>query len=101
MLGSWVLLVDFFTRHVSTQFRHVTEVSLADYAPSARLFRHFDGRRNIYTHYMLLGIPVGRPFYALMAMTLHAFVTGAVYVVRAARHLRAADLGWGRMSTAS
>jgi hypothetical protein len=36
---------------------------------------------------------VGRPFYALVTMALHAFVTGSVYAVRAAYHLHAADLG--------
>jgi hypothetical protein len=75
------------------QFRQVMGVSLADSAPFDRLFRRFDGRRNIYTYYMLLGVLVGRPFYALAIMALHAFVTGTVYAVRAAHHLHAADLG--------
>jgi hypothetical protein len=57
------------------------------------MFRRFDGRRNIYTYYMLLSVLLGRPLYALVAMVLHAFLTGAVYAVRAARHLHAADLG--------
>jgi phosphatidylglycerophosphate synthase len=93
VLGFWMLLFDTFTRHASMQFRQVMGVSLADYAPFDRLFRRFDGRRNIYTYYMLLGILVGRPFYALATMALHASVTGAVYAVRAACHLHAADLG--------
>ena len=95
-LGFWALLFDSFARHVSMQFRQVMGVSLADYAPFDRLFRRFDGRRNIYTYYILLAIFLDRPFYALVAMALHATVTGAVYVVRAARHLRAADLGWSQ-----
>jgi len=94
-IGFLVLLFDSFARHVSMQFRQVMGVSLADYAPFDRLFRRFDGRRNVYTYYMLLSILLGRPFYALAAMALHAAVTGAVYVVRAARHLHAADLGSG------
>jgi len=92
-LGFLALLFDSFARHVSMQFRQVMGVSLADYAPFDRLFRRFDGRRNIYTYYILLSILVGHPLYALVAMALHAFVTGAVYAVRAARHLHAADLG--------
>ena len=92
-LGFCALLFDSFARHVSMQFRQVMGVSLADYAPFDRLFRRFDGRRNIYTYYILLGVLLGRPFYALAAMALHAVVTGIVYVVRAARHLHAADLG--------
>ena len=101
VLGFWMLLFDSFARHVSMQFRQVMGVSLADYAPFDRLFRRFDGRRNIYSYYMLLGILVGRPFYALAAMALHAFVTGAVYAVRAASHLHAADLGLGQELTST
>jgi len=95
-LGFWALLFDSFARHVSMQFRQVTGVSLADYAPFDRRFRRFDGRRNIYTYYVLLAILVGRPLYALVAMAVHAFVTGAVYALRAAQHLRNADLGRGQ-----
>lgn len=95
-LGFLALLFDSFARHVSMQFRQVMGVSLADYTPFDRLFRRFDGRRNIYTYYMLLSILLRRPFYALAAMALHAVVTGTVYVVRAARHLHAADMGWSQ-----
>ncbi len=92
-LGFAALLFDSFARHVSMQFRQVMGVSLADYAPFDRLFRRFDGRRNIYTIYILSGALFGAPFYALAAIALHAFVTGAVYVARAAKHLRDADRG--------
>ena len=96
LLGFWALLFDTFARHVSMQFRQVMGVSLADYAPFDRTFRRFDGRRNIYTYYMLLSVLLGHPLYALVTMALHAFLTGAVYAVRAARHLHAADLGRDR-----
>jgi CDP-L-myo-inositol myo-inositolphosphotransferase len=93
LLGFCTVLFDSFARHVSMQFRQVMGSSLADQAPFDRMFRRFDGRRNIYTYYMLLSVLLGRPLYALVAMVLHAFLTGAVYAVRAARHLHAADLG--------
>jgi len=92
-LGFVALLFDSFARHVSMQFSQVMGVSLADYAPFDRLFRRFDGRRNIYTIYILLGALFSVPFYALAAIALHAFITGAVYVVRAAKHLHDADRG--------
>jgi hypothetical protein len=76
------------------QFQQVTGVSLSDYAPFDRLFRKFDGRRNVYTLYILLSILVGMPIYALMAMAAHAALTGIVYAYRAARHLHAADQGF-------
>lgn len=92
-VGSLMLLWDTFARHVSMQFRQVMRVSLADYASFDRAFRRFDGRRNIYTVYMLLGVITRQPYYSLCAMAVHAFLTGMVYLVRAAKHLRGADLG--------
>lgn len=93
VIGFVMLLCDSFARHVSMQFRKVMGVALADYAPFDRKFRRFDGRRNIYSLYMLLGVVAGRPFYALVAMALHAAITGLVYVLRAGLHLRRADRG--------
>jgi phosphatidylglycerophosphate synthase len=95
-VGFLMLLSDTAARHVSMQFRQTMGVSLADYAPFDRTFRRFDGRRNIYTVYMLLGALTGRPSYALCAMALHALVTSMVYFLRAAKHLRSADVGTAR-----
>jgi CDP-L-myo-inositol myo-inositolphosphotransferase len=92
-LGLAALLFDSLARHISMQFRQVMGVALADYAPFDRLFRRFDGRRNIYTIYILLGVVFGVPLYALAAIVGHAIVTSAVYAWRAAKHLHAADRG--------
>jgi len=92
-VGFTMLLCDSFARHVSMQFRQVVGLSLADYAPFDRRFRRFDGRRNIYSIYMLLGVVIGHPFCGLVAMALHAAITGLVYVVRAGLHLQRADRG--------
>jgi len=91
--GFLMLLCDSFARHVSMQFRQVMGVALADYAPFDRRFRRFDGRRNIYSIYMLLGVIIGRPFYALVAMAFHAAITSLVYAIRAGLHLSRADRG--------
>ena len=93
VVGFIMLLFDSFARHVSMQFRQVMGIALADYAPFDRRFRRFDGRRNIFAIYMLLGVLVGHPFYALVAMALHAVITGIVYALRAGLHLRRADRG--------
>jgi choline kinase/phosphatidylglycerophosphate synthase len=91
ILGLLILLLDSFNRHCSMQFKQVMGVSLADYARFDRLFRRFDGRRNIYTLYMLAGAIFGFPLFALMVMAAHAFLTAVVYASRAIKHLRAAD----------
>ena len=93
-LGFAAILFDSFARHVSMQFKQVMRISLADYAPFDRRFRRFDGRRNIYTIYILLGALLGLPHYALVAIGLHAFITGVVYFLRAANHLHNADRGF-------
>jgi len=94
-VGLVALLLDSFARHVSMQFRQVMGVALADYSPFDRRFRRFDGRRNIYSIYILLGALFGAPFHAVVAIAVHAGITGAVYVARAIKHLREADLGKG------
>ncbi|MFQ5340463.1 MAG: CDP-alcohol phosphatidyltransferase family protein [Anaerolineae bacterium] len=96
LLGVVMLLFDTFARHVSMQFKQVMGVSLADSAPVDRLFRRFDGRRNIYSLHMLVTILLGIPLVASFTMPLHAAVTAVVYVTRAGWHLRRADRGVGR-----
>jgi hypothetical protein len=93
VVGFVMLLCDSFARHVSMQFRQVMGIALADYAPFDRNFRRFDGRRNIYSLYMLLGVAMGQPFLALALMALHAAITGLVYTLRTGFHLRRADRG--------
>jgi phosphatidylglycerophosphate synthase len=93
VVGFLMLLCDSFARHVSMQFRQVMGISLADSAPFDRAFRRFDGRRNTYSLHMLLGVIVGHPFWAVCSMAVHAFLTGTVYFLRAAMHLRNADRG--------
>ena len=91
VLGTVMLLCDSFSRHISMQFKQVTGVSLADYAPFDRAFRRFDGRRNTYSLHLLLTIVLGTPLVASFTMALHAAITAVVYAVRAAHHLRHAD----------
>jgi len=98
-LGFAAVSFDSFARHVSMQFRQVMGVSLADYASFDRRFRRFDGRRNIYPIYILLGVLFGVPLYALIAIACHALITGAVYAWRAAKHLHATDMGAARGGT--
>ncbi|MFQ6102223.1 MAG: CDP-alcohol phosphatidyltransferase family protein [Anaerolineae bacterium] len=94
-LGTVMLLCDSFARHVSMQFKQVTGISMADYAPFDQAFRRFDGRRNTYSLHLLLSILLGMPLVASFTMALHAAITAAVYTIQAALHLRRADQGHG------
>ncbi len=88
-----IIIFDTFNRHCSMQFRAIMRVPLADYGPFDRAFRRFDGRRNIYTVYILVGILIGQPIYSLWAMMIHAIITGLVYFLRSAKHMHATDMG--------
>jgi choline kinase/phosphatidylglycerophosphate synthase len=88
-----IIIFDTFNRHCSMQFRAAMRVPLADYGPFDRAFRRFDGRRNIYTVYILVGILIGQPIYSLFAMLIHAIITSLVYFLRSAKHMHAADMG--------
>jgi len=91
-----MLLFDTFSRHCSMQFRMTMKTPLADYSAFDRAFRRFDGRRNIYTIYILVGVLTGLPLYSLGVMALHAILTGVVYFVRSVKHMRSADMGFNR-----
>jgi len=88
-----MILFDAFSRHCSMQFRMTMGVPLADYSLFDRMFRKFDGRRNVYTFYILVGVLAGVPLYSLIAMSIHAVLTGIVYFVRAAGHMHKFDKG--------
>ena len=97
---AWVLAVslaalvaDGFARHVTLTFRQQTGVSLSDYTRFDRLFRRIDGRRNVYTVYMIACVVAGIPWLAVILMLAHASLTAAVYAVSASLSLRALDCG--------
>jgi phosphatidylglycerophosphate synthase len=95
-LGAVMALLDSFSRHCSMQFKLVTGVSLADYAPFDRWFRRLDGRRNIYSVHILVAVLASWPVMAAWTMVAHAVLTAGVYSWRAAKHLRRMDLGHAR-----
>jgi len=88
-----MILFDTFSRHCSMQFRMTMGIPLADYSRFDRSFRKFDGRRNIYTFYIFIGVLAGVPLFSLIAMCLHAVLTGLVYFVRATTHMHKFDKG--------
>ena len=77
-------------------FRQQTGVSLSDDIKFDRLFRRMDGRRNVYTVYVIACAVVGVPWLAVILMLAHASLTAAVYAVSAGLSLRALDRGTTR-----
>ncbi len=87
-----IVLFNGFATHCYMQFKEVMGISLSDCAPFDRKFRRFDGRKNIYIYYILLGVILGAPLYSLFAILIHATVTAVVYALRACKHLKESDV---------
>lgn len=87
-----IVLFNGFATHCYMQFKEVMGISLSDCAPFDRKFRRFDGRKNIYIYYILLGVILGVPLYSLFAILIHGAVTAVVYALRACKHLKESDV---------
>ena len=92
-VGLAAIVCDGLARHIYLTFRQVTGVPLADYTPFDRTFRKLDGRRNVYTVYMIVFALVGLPWIAVVLILAHAALTATVYAVSSGMSLRALDEG--------
>jgi len=91
LLASLAITFVAFYRFCYDQFGRVTGVSLDVYGRFDRTFRRIAGRRNIYNVYILVGVLLGIPLYALIAITIHSAITATVYAYRASKHLHNLD----------
>ncbi|MCF2144750.1 MAG: CDP-alcohol phosphatidyltransferase family protein [Candidatus Heimdallarchaeota archaeon] len=87
------LVLDSFNRHVSMQYHLVMGLSLADSSRFDRLFRRFDGRRNIYTLHILVLFILQAKYFLTVTFFAHALLTALVYSSSAIYHMRKADRG--------
>jgi len=87
------LILDSFNRHVSMQYHLVMGLSLADSSGFDRLFRRFDGRRNIYTIHILVLFIIKAKYLLTVTFFAHALLTALVYSISAIYHMRKADRG--------
>jgi phosphatidylglycerophosphate synthase len=87
-----VLLFDGFSGHCQRAFGKAFKIELVDYGIIERAFRKFDGRKNSYIIFILIGVLLDLPFHSLAVMTFWSFVSAGFYCVRAMRHLHELDL---------
>lgn len=80
-----------FYRMVYDLFSRTMKVSLDNYGSFERKFRRIAGRRNLYNIHFLIAILLGLPLVCLFTIMIHAAFTGAIYTLRAGKHLRLAD----------
>lgn len=83
-----LLVVNGYLKHVYLQFQLATGKSLKTFSALGRLFSRVDGRRNTYVLYFTVSPALGAPNLGILLSLIHAAVTGLVYTVQSARHLR-------------
>jgi len=92
LLSTFILMFDSFSHYCGQAFgKGLKQRPLADYGRIEQLFRKFDGRKNSYIIFILIGVLLNVPFYSLLAITLWSFISAGFYCLRAMKHLHMLD----------
>lgn len=88
MLCMFILLFDGFSHYSQQVFEDAKRgLPLVDYGKLERVFRKFDGRKNSYIIFIIIGVILNVTFYSLIAITFWSFVSAGFYCLRAMKHL--------------
>ena len=88
LLPAFILLFDGFAHYCGQAFGKATkDRPLADYGRIEQLFRKFDGRKNSYIVFILIGVLLNAPFWSLVAIFVWSLVSAIFYSSRTAKHL--------------
>ena len=92
MLATFIVLFDSFAYYCEQAFGTAfKDHTLPDYRKPERIFRKFDGRKNSYIIFILIGVLLNAPFYSLAVITFWSCISALFYCVRTMKHLRAVD----------
>ncbi|TFB07941.1 hypothetical protein E3V08_06255 [Candidatus Atribacteria bacterium MT.SAG.1] len=92
LLSSFTVLFDGFSHYCEQAFGEVIkDRPLADYGRIERLFRKFDGRKNSYIIFILIGVLLNAPFWSLVAISVWSLVSAIFYSSRTVKHLHYMD----------
>lgn len=92
ILCSLIPLFDGFSHYCGQAFgKVIVNRPLADYGQIEQLFRKFDGRKNSYIVFILIGVLLKIPYVSLVAITVWSFTSAMFYCLRAVKHLRSVD----------
>ena len=92
LLSTFVILFDSLFYHCEQTFEKVIkERPLTDYGRAEQLFRKFDGRKNSYIIFILIGVLLNAPFWALVAVSIWSLVSAIFYCSRTILHLYRTD----------
>ena len=99
LLCVFILLFDGFFYYCEIAFgKAIKGRPLADYGRIEQLFRKFDGRKNSYILFILIGIVFNVPFYSLVAIAVWSFISAVFYCSRTIKHIYALDKRKVRLS---
>ena len=92
LLSTFILLFDGFSHHCGRIFgTAIKGRPLQDYGRIERLFRKFDGRKNSYIIFILIGVLLNVPFWSLVAVFVWSLVSAIFYSSRTLKHLHYMD----------
>lgn len=99
LLCVFILLFDSFFYYCEIAFGEaIKDRPLVDYGRIEQLFRKFDGRKNSYILFILIGIVFNVPFYSLAAIAVWSFISAVFYCSRTIKHIYALDKRKVRLS---
>ena len=92
LLSTFILLFDGFSHYCGQAFgKAYKSRPLSDYGKLERTFRKFDGRKNSYIIFIIIGVVLKAPFYSLIAVTFWSFFSALFYCWRTMKHLFVMD----------
>jgi choline kinase/phosphatidylglycerophosphate synthase len=92
LLCTLIPLFDGFSHYCEQAFeKAIKDRPLADYGRIERLFRKFDGRKNSYIIFILIGVLLNAPFWSLVAISVWSLVSAIFYSSRTVKHLHYMD----------
>lgn len=92
LLGTFILLFDGFSNYCVSAFgKAIKRRELEDYGGIEQQFRKFDGRKNSYIIFILIGVLLNAPFWSLVAISVWSAVSAIFYSSRTIKHLHAMD----------
>jgi len=92
LLGIFIVLFDSFSSRCGHVFAGaIRNRPLADYGRVEQIFRKFDGRKNSYILFILVGTLLNAPLYSLVAIAVLSLISALFYCSRTMKHLYAMD----------
>jgi CDP-L-myo-inositol myo-inositolphosphotransferase len=92
LLSTFILLFDGFSKYCGSAFgKGIKNRPLQDYGRIEQLFRKFDGRKNSYIIFILIGVLLNVPFWSLVAIFVWSLVSAIFYSSRTIKHLHYVD----------